>query len=379
MPATLRHGALRLALTIVACVNQESLNAYFLRRDLFSTLVKVSAISGLSTGGVADLTRAQFSSDPATSAFALEPFLLLGLLANYHKHAARNPYRVRIEDCVDEGLMTALMTLTSAACARAVDAYERTPRIVPPTPSDTAQGAESTGIAHSLASIWYSLRLAEIFSLRAWSLPPPIDRETDVDEGKAVDRGRTSSPSSVRPRAASKAASAPASGTSDATLTEAPATPAGDVEFSQDTPAAPSPHRGPLPPDELAVLLPFFEFTYANKAFAPLLFADTSDEINELPSRLITLASHLAYHARVLCAADVSATHPARVYARLSLMLLTLIVEDGEHRLTTTQASLRLHRQQRAMEKPLIAGVLDVVVAHVRQSAHKRMDVEGTL
>lgn len=61
-------------------------SAFFLRRDLFSTLVK-------------------FMSDPATSPFAFESALLLGLLANFRKYEARNPYLVRIEDFVDEVVM----------------------------------------------------------------------------------------------------------------------------------------------------------------------------------------------------------------------------------------------------------------------------------
>lgn len=72
---------------IVSTVSQGSLNAYFLRRDLFSTLVS-------------------FIANEDTKQFAFESTLLLGLLANFRKSEARNPYGVRIEDFVEEGVMT---------------------------------------------------------------------------------------------------------------------------------------------------------------------------------------------------------------------------------------------------------------------------------
>lgn len=84
--AALRHRALQLALVVVSTVGQGSLVAYFLRRDLFSTLVS-------------------FIADAETKPFAFEATLLLGLLANYRKCEARNPYGVRIEDFVEEGVM----------------------------------------------------------------------------------------------------------------------------------------------------------------------------------------------------------------------------------------------------------------------------------
>lgn len=83
---SVRHRVLQLALTLVACANQSPLTSYFLRRDLFSTLVA-------------------FIADDSTKQFAFESALLLGLLANYRKSEARNPYVVRIQDFVEEGIM----------------------------------------------------------------------------------------------------------------------------------------------------------------------------------------------------------------------------------------------------------------------------------
>lgn len=93
-PTALRHRALQLALVVVSTVGQGSLVAYFLRRDLFSTLVS-------------------FIADEETKPFAFEATLLLGLLANYRKCEARNPYGVRIEDFVEEGVMEVRRILLS--------------------------------------------------------------------------------------------------------------------------------------------------------------------------------------------------------------------------------------------------------------------------
>lgn len=40
----IRHKTLQLALSIVSAINQGSINAYFLRRDLFSTLAGVRRV-----------------------------------------------------------------------------------------------------------------------------------------------------------------------------------------------------------------------------------------------------------------------------------------------------------------------------------------------
>jgi hypothetical protein len=52
-------------------------------------------------------------TDDATAPFAFESTLLLGLLANFRKYEARNPYGVRIEDFVEEGVMS----VSRSACA----------------------------------------------------------------------------------------------------------------------------------------------------------------------------------------------------------------------------------------------------------------------
>jgi hypothetical protein len=44
-------------------------------------------------------------TDRETAPYAFESTVLLGLLANYRKFEARNPYGVRIEDFVEDNVM----------------------------------------------------------------------------------------------------------------------------------------------------------------------------------------------------------------------------------------------------------------------------------
>jgi hypothetical protein len=96
--ARLRHRTLLLALLFASSINQGSINAYFLRRDLFSTLVKVyiripiSAYPNAYSG-----EPPKFITDSETQQFALPALVLLGVLANFRKYEAHNPYLVRWE------------------------------------------------------------------------------------------------------------------------------------------------------------------------------------------------------------------------------------------------------------------------------------------
>ena len=52
-----------------------------------------------------------------------EPFSLLGLLANYNKFEFRNPYRLRLEDFVNETTIRKIVQGLGAVCARSRDQY----------------------------------------------------------------------------------------------------------------------------------------------------------------------------------------------------------------------------------------------------------------
>ncbi|KAI9753267.1 MAG: hypothetical protein M4579_005240 [Chaenotheca gracillima] len=79
-----RQKAVEAALSVTSGAFQTSLLSYFTHRDLFPSLVKYI----------------QDSNDTSRS---FQPFLLLGLLANYNRFEFQNPYRLRLEDFVNEG------------------------------------------------------------------------------------------------------------------------------------------------------------------------------------------------------------------------------------------------------------------------------------
>ena len=52
-----------------------------------------------------------------------KPLLLLGLLANYNKFEYRNPYRLKIEDFVDENAIGKIVSGFGATCSLSRDRY----------------------------------------------------------------------------------------------------------------------------------------------------------------------------------------------------------------------------------------------------------------
>ena len=58
--------------------------------------------------------------DPAK---AFEPFTLLGLLANYNKFEFLNPYRLRLEDFVNEAVIEKIATGLAATCTSIQQSY----------------------------------------------------------------------------------------------------------------------------------------------------------------------------------------------------------------------------------------------------------------
>ena len=52
-----------------------------------------------------------------------KPFLLLGLLANYNKFEFRNPYRLRLEDFVNEGTIQQIIRGLGTICLQSRDQY----------------------------------------------------------------------------------------------------------------------------------------------------------------------------------------------------------------------------------------------------------------
>ncbi len=94
---------------------------YFIHRDLFPALMKVKTL--LNSNEFLFLTGLQFVQESENGAQNLEPFILLGLLVNYNKFEFANPYRLRLDDFVNESAIRKLAHSVGAACVLARDKY----------------------------------------------------------------------------------------------------------------------------------------------------------------------------------------------------------------------------------------------------------------
>ncbi|KAF5323371.1 hypothetical protein D9611_005660 [Ephemerocybe angulata] len=119
-----RHRALRLGFVFVCTISQLSPGAYFLRRNLFPSIVT-------------------FVKSRETEAFVMDAALFLAILANYHKSdAARmNPYLKRIKECQDDEFMRKICRSIIPPIDKAVKAY---------TSDESLQG---TGVGATLTSL----------------------------------------------------------------------------------------------------------------------------------------------------------------------------------------------------------------------------------
>ncbi|THV07535.1 hypothetical protein K435DRAFT_741871 [Dendrothele bispora CBS 962.96] len=107
VPPSIRHQALQLALSFMCGVGQLSPGAYFLRKDLFPSLVS-------------------FIKSPETEQYTFEAALLLAILANFHKSDAAklNPYLHRIHESQDRELMRKICWASNFALDTTVKAYQ---------------------------------------------------------------------------------------------------------------------------------------------------------------------------------------------------------------------------------------------------------------
>ncbi|KAJ7293157.1 hypothetical protein C8J57DRAFT_1268248 [Mycena rebaudengoi] len=104
VPADIRHQALQFALIFMCGVGQLSPGAYFLRCDLFPSIVS-------------------FIKAPETEQFTFEAVLLLSVLANFHK-SKQNPYIQRITETEDKDLMRKICWASNFALDAVVKAYQ---------------------------------------------------------------------------------------------------------------------------------------------------------------------------------------------------------------------------------------------------------------
>ncbi|KAI0734702.1 hypothetical protein C8Q72DRAFT_770467 [Fomitopsis betulina] len=120
LPVDLRHQVLQLAVIMMSGISQLSPGAYFLRRDLFPSIVTII-------------------TSPETEQFTFEAAVLLALLANFHKSEAAklNPYLKCMRETQDEKLMHKLCWASNFAVDAVVKAYQNISDDSPPSFSAT--------------------------------------------------------------------------------------------------------------------------------------------------------------------------------------------------------------------------------------------------
>ncbi|KAI9931321.1 hypothetical protein ASPWEDRAFT_22825 [Aspergillus wentii DTO 134E9] len=100
----LRVKAVRTAIAMTSGAYKTSLVSYFTHRDLFPSLMK-------------------FVHESDTPMQVFEPFLLLGLLANYNKFEFQNPYQLRLDDFVNESSIQKIVRGVGISCAALRNGY----------------------------------------------------------------------------------------------------------------------------------------------------------------------------------------------------------------------------------------------------------------
>ncbi|KAF4467117.1 hypothetical protein FALBO_6013 [Fusarium albosuccineum] len=92
-----RYKAIEVLLAVTAGAYQTTLLTYLIQRDLFPSVMK-------------------FVQDSDSPNQVLEPFTLLGLLANYNKFEFQNPYQLRFNDFVNESAIQKIVNCIGQAC-----------------------------------------------------------------------------------------------------------------------------------------------------------------------------------------------------------------------------------------------------------------------
>ncbi|KAI1084332.1 DUF1741-domain-containing protein [Whalleya microplaca] len=92
-----RQRAVEVVLSITSGAYQTSLLTYFIQRDLFPAIMK-------------------FIQESESPSQVMQPFTLLGLLANYNKFEFQNPYQLRLNDFVNEAAIQKVIRCVGQTC-----------------------------------------------------------------------------------------------------------------------------------------------------------------------------------------------------------------------------------------------------------------------
>jgi hypothetical protein len=99
-----RYKAVEVLLAVTAGAYQTTLLTYLIQRDLFPAVMK-------------------FIQDSDAPDKVLQPFTLLGLLANYNKFEFQNPYQQRLNDFVNEAVIQKIVGAVGQACSTVRSRY----------------------------------------------------------------------------------------------------------------------------------------------------------------------------------------------------------------------------------------------------------------
>ncbi|THC94396.1 hypothetical protein EYZ11_006125 [Aspergillus tanneri] len=99
-----RMKAVKTAIAMISGAYKTGLVSYFAHRDLFPSLMK-------------------FVQDAEAPIDGFEPFLLLGLLANYNKFEFQNPYQLRLDDFVNESSIKKIVKGVGLSCGALRNGY----------------------------------------------------------------------------------------------------------------------------------------------------------------------------------------------------------------------------------------------------------------
>ncbi|KKK22806.1 hypothetical protein P175DRAFT_0470160 [Aspergillus ochraceoroseus IBT 24754] len=100
----IRFKAIQTAIAMTSGAYKTSLVSYFTHRDLFPSIMKLV-------------------HESESSMQVFEPFVLLGLLANYNKFEFQNPYQLRLDDFVNETSIQKIVKGVGFSCAALRNGY----------------------------------------------------------------------------------------------------------------------------------------------------------------------------------------------------------------------------------------------------------------
>jgi hypothetical protein len=253
----------------------------------------------------------------------LEPFALLGLLANYNKFEFQNPYRTRLDDFVNDAIIKKIVLSAGATCAMAKDKYVEIQDDLP----------EAWSIGSTLAFVGLG------------ALAPgrkPVVPQLTPEEAKA----RFTALSVII------------------------------VTCNMRQSANSSTRPGP----EAAILLSTYDFANANKLFCFNLVtipAETRSESSPISS-FLSLMSYLFQHSH--------RSSRCTYYSYLMLYTIEILIEDQvlAKRICSDESktTVRLCRQRQPFlplargDRVLAAVIIDIMVDGINHNVKKRLDVD---